>query len=290
MSLAMSPVRFGWSKANPPQNYQLALTREDVAASGDEPTDTFVQNVAERLVGKADEDSRFALITGAKSVFAGDKEAAERFKYNLDNRVMQYLSDRYDWFDAPNLEKRNRAGKLFDALLSAPAYLYRKAKRASTGYIEDAEPDVLNKAGFYEKIRRMNGLKSVHFTHFDYDDGLLSLMYGPFANIRGGFPKVSDIRQLVRDHGRKNVRRAVPFLTPVRAKTKQEVLDKYTIEPEVDAVNDWPMFLALNRRDDWTGIAHGVSDIEIVDPEAEAQRKVLYSHTSTREKKFNTWC
>lgn len=280
--------QFGWTRKNPPQ-YEIKLTRQDVADLDQGlASDELVKRVADQLVGKEDSSPRFAVLTGVKQLFPTE-EAARQFHHHLSNQVLKYLKDTHDWFDTPIRQPGNKLGKALDSLMSYPAYAYRALKRRSN-YLETREPVTENEYGFHEKTRSMNGMKSVHFTHFDYDDGLLSLMYGPFANIDGGFPKVSDIRQFVRDKGKKSVRRNIPFLTPVLKKNKQKVLDDYTLEIPVDAKNDRPIFLTLNRRDDWTGIAHGVSDISVRDESQEAFRKLQYKEVTLEPNKLNTWC
>ena len=211
------------------------------------------------------------------------------FHHQLTNQVLTHIKKTHDWFNTPIKQPGSKISKAIDSLMSYPAFIFRALKRRSN-YLETREPVEKNQFGFFEKTRSMNGMKSVHFTHFDYDDGLLSLMYGPFKNIEGGLPKVSDIRQYVRDKNKKSVRRAVPFLKPLRKKTRETILNDYTIELPIDAEKDRPIFMTLNRRDDWAGIAHGVSDIKVKNPDEEAFRKLQYKEVTLAPNTLNSWC
>lgn len=292
ISLNHQQPQFGWTKNNPPQ-YKIQVTPGDIKdLQSGLAKDEFVKKIATQLVSKDDDVARFAVITGVKDIFKTDS-AAREFHHHLTNQVMDKIKQDNPWFDTPAKQetgsKKGKLGKVVDAIMSYPAFIFRAAKRRSN-YLETKEPVEKNNYGYFEKTRTMNGMKSVHFTHFDYDDGLLSLMYGPFKNIDGGFPKVSDIRQYVRDKNKKSVRRSVPFLTPVLKKTKEKILDNYTLELPIDAENDRPIFMALNRRDDYAGIAHGVSEITVKDDTQEAFRKLQYKEVTLEPNKLNTWC
>ncbi len=289
LSQVVKAPQFGWTTNNPPA-FRIELKPSDVQAEQNTPTDSFVKRVAGQLSGLDDDTARFAVIQNTSAVL-GDDANVRTFQHHLQNRVYQQLQQDNEWFVSPaKLETKSGLTGKVEGVVSKAGYAVRALRRKLKPFIKEHTPETQTEYGLFNKNREMNGLNSVHVTHFDYDHGLLSIMYGPFKNIKGGGPKISDIRQYVRDKGKKSVRQFMPLLTPVRKSVRNEILDKYTLNIDIDAKNDRPLFLLVNRRDENVGVAHGVSDIKVVNTTQDAERRVFYNEISDDEKSINTWC
>ncbi len=92
MAFAVSP-RFGWHRTKPP-SAEIRFSPADIRNLQTlEPTDSFTEKVAEKLVGDSDESPRFAVIPGLLSTL-GSAVKARIFQWQVSRAVFEKLSRR----------------------------------------------------------------------------------------------------------------------------------------------------------------------------------------------------
>lgn len=279
------PVKFGWSKVNPPE-YKVNFTPD---AFNDLTkltlTDEFIQQTAEQLVGAEDSAPRFLVFPNITQ-FTTDAEQIKRVQESLSKGVFNYLNQTQNYFKLPE----NRLKSIGNRWHHFTSRIPDKGASIVNKFINAIDFTKGDKAESGEKVYGANlkGLKTFHPMHFDFPYGLVSISYGPFKNIEGGFPQISDLRQLLRDkNSKRSVRRTVPFLKVLNPFTNKKLMKDYTLVlDDLDYENGRPIVMFINARDSKGGVLHGVSPIKQTG-EGEAQRDLYYlSNLSGEEKQY----
>ena len=264
---------FGWSRQKPPQNYRIALSRGDFSDMGTlTPSAALVRRIADNLVGEKDSTPRFTLLTNTLPLL-GNETRVRAFENQLLRAVVADLEQRYPQAVPPlvvsgeNWEKNKQyfpeADFSGDTVRIVPDES-GKEPLEGYGFVKEPHPET-------GKKQKVSSYKALHA------DGQLarifSLCYGPCQNVRGGSPRVADVRQYRRDHDLSVDDVSTESRIGIREEHLKRLMDEYTLTLKpFDATNDMPILLLNNMIEQ--GVLHGATRPSKKDPALPATRPI----------------
>ena len=285
--------RFGWTRKNPPQNYNIRLSRADFSDFKRlQPSPAFVKNIAERLVGESDEDHRFALITNTLAVLQTPERVA-KFEKNLFKAVIDCVRENhadeiapFDW-TALNRDMDDPFPEISGDIVDAVHDNNDDLRGALEGYGSVPARDYrTGEIKIDEKTGKPLMVSSYKELHTDGQSSrIFNLRYGPTINVKGGVPRVADARQYRRDRDLEIPDISGPNGVGIYKQHVRKLREKYTIELEgYDAQHDMPILFLNNTLEG--GVLHGATRATRIDQSKPATRPIngwgwyLYSRGS----------
>ncbi len=237
-----NPLRFGWSRAKPPQ-YRLEISPSDVDA-GLEPQQSLLEKIAQKLIRRDDLNrSGFALFSNLADRVPPARQ--ETFFTTLTLKLQTYLEENFKAFFNPG----------------------NKALTSIRRHMQDGQ--VLTEGNLVAKTPAGNWtLKSPHF-----DRGAFVVMhqYHPTKNVSGGQFQVIDVNQFLHDHP------TVALSQMVDAESKVlpafwEALAPYSLTLNKEEVTGTALIFNNTFR---AGVAHAATPVVIEEPSKPFKREYV---------------
>lgn len=127
----------------------------------------------------------------------------------------------------------------------------------------------------YDFLKPREAFHTIKCIHFDSAESIISNIYGPNKNIKGGFPVLADVRSYCK-HYNVNIRDILTRMEndePVTMKNPHYdiILKNYTIAFDLDMENDVPCVIVFNEPITG-GIAHAAMPVDKFSQTEEASR------------------
>lgn len=257
-------LRFGWdNQQRRPEGFEISLNSKLVRKNAEDtfvPTAELVKTVAQGLVrGKSTRRNGFVVIPDTRTLL-GTKANVIAFQKTLMAKVSDYLKKHEPSFMSPQFGDDQ-----------SPNPVRFIADFPIKGYGR-------NEAVIYKGWR---SIKRPHLDDWRYN--VVSLIYGPFRNVKGGEPVLVDLKQFAKDQGiaLKKVfeGRGLPqnqgiHYGRIHNQYLKPLIDKYTMKFDTLDFNRFPIVMFSNRFAD--GIAHGAVQPEQADPEKLTTRSLYH--------------
>ena len=261
-STEVQTPRFGWRPDSPP-DYMMPLTLADFADIETlRPTQQWLQQAAHKMVGNSDDTPRFICVPNITD-FTNDIEQVHTFQKRLIGWVATEIRKTH-----PNL-------------------VTPQAK---------ADQDFIREKGWFLRGGELNGAKKFDFNSPQNNHGgygvytgihadsqtspIISLSYGPYKNVRGGAPLMTDMRQFARDK-----QQTIDQVTKPEPHTKPHDDDYETLRTKYalrlpnshfDPVNQIPIVMFNNANgvsdEALAGVFHGATQVSRQDAQKPIKR------------------
>jgi hypothetical protein len=253
--------RFGWSAKKPPQ-YLLPVDAKSVRHSPDGsiiPTDAFVRQAANKLMGDSDETPRFFVIPNTE-VISSDEKVQQDFVRNLIRRLGDFCQNQSSSangqplikaFDMPN-SFATQSTLHFDQLGSSVISMLYGYNR----HVKNAAPRV---ADLRQACR---------------DQGCPDGQVSEFLNSQ---PQTSRTHYRDKDLSEAQIKRLLNERPNTVVPSNRDPIEKdYTLTLDVDQEAHKPLLVINNSLE--AGIVHcGPADIRLTGPREQAQRPIWYA-------------